>query len=262
MNASEAEALLEKYFEGETSLEEERRLRDFFRQTEMVPAHLQVYAAQFAYPAGVKEQQAGKLAWEEWLATYDRPAKKQNAVRRWLGIPAGWQIAASILFLLLGFSGGIFYNNRSGAGPAVAENSPERTPEPVLQVTRVLQYNQSKSSTASERIQAIQQSAGFETADSQLIQVLINTMNLDENVNVRLAACETLYRFADAPRVREAFIRSLRVQTDPAVQIALIDALTELQEKRAMAEMQRLVQDEQALEIVRLRAQQGVGQLI
>jgi hypothetical protein len=62
--------------------------------------------------------------------------------------------------------------------------------------------------------------------------------------------------------VREAFIRSLRVQTDPAVQIALIDALTDLQEKRAVEEMQRLVQDEQTLEIVRHRAQQGVGQLI
>jgi hypothetical protein len=227
-----------------------------------VPAHLQVYAAQFAYPAAVKEQQAGKVAWEEWLATYDRPAKRQNAVQRWLGIPVGWQIAASVLFLLLGFAGGIFYNNRSGAGPAVAESIQERTSEPVLEVTRVLQYNQSGSSTASERIQAIQQSAGFETADGQLIQVLINTMNLDDNVNVRLAACETLYRFGDNPQVREAFIRSLRVQTDPAVQIALIDALTDLQEKRAVEEMQRLVQDEQTLEIVRHRAQQGVGQLI
>ena len=40
--------LLDKYFEGETSCEEERRLRRFFTE-EQVPEHLQVYRPLFLY---------------------------------------------------------------------------------------------------------------------------------------------------------------------------------------------------------------------
>lgn len=42
------EELLDKYFEGQTSCEEERLLRRFFTQ-EDVPQHLQPYRALFAY---------------------------------------------------------------------------------------------------------------------------------------------------------------------------------------------------------------------
>ena len=40
--------LLDKYFEGETSCEEERELRRFFTEKE-VPEHLQTYRPLFAY---------------------------------------------------------------------------------------------------------------------------------------------------------------------------------------------------------------------
>ena len=40
--------LLDKYFEGETSCEEERELRRFFTEEE-VPEHLQTYRPLFAY---------------------------------------------------------------------------------------------------------------------------------------------------------------------------------------------------------------------
>ena len=42
------EELLERYFEGETSAAEEKRIRAFFASGE-VPEHLAVYAPLFAY---------------------------------------------------------------------------------------------------------------------------------------------------------------------------------------------------------------------
>jgi len=71
-----------------------------------------------------------------------------------------------------------------------------------------------------------------------------------------------LYRFKDAPGVREAFIQSLKIQTDPNVQIVLIDILVDIQEKRAVDEMQRLIQDKNTMKVVRLKAEQGIGTLI
>ena len=42
------ETLLNKYFEGETTCEEERRLRRFFAEG-LVPEHLEVYRPMFAF---------------------------------------------------------------------------------------------------------------------------------------------------------------------------------------------------------------------
>ena len=48
MNTSEIEVLLEKYYEGETSLAEEQLLRDFFLQKD-VPAHLKSHQPLFTF---------------------------------------------------------------------------------------------------------------------------------------------------------------------------------------------------------------------
>jgi hypothetical protein len=50
MRAEEAKVILQKYFEGETTLEEERSLRDFFRKEE-IPSEFLPYRLWFAIPA-------------------------------------------------------------------------------------------------------------------------------------------------------------------------------------------------------------------
>jgi hypothetical protein len=260
MNASEAEALLDKYYEGETSLAEEQQLRAYFRDPGGVPVHLRSHAAQFGAPEALRTQQTKMAAWEDWLVTYDRSQVREKGNQRWLGFPAGWRVAASITLILLGFGGGVWYNHSRGpvGSPPLAQSEPAQ----VAAARRVLGFNQAGSTSASERIQVVRQMTNLPEADEELIQILVNTLNFDDNVNVRLAACGALYHFGQTPRVREAFIQSLRVQTDPNVQVALIDALIALEEKRALREMQRLTQDSTVLEVVRLRARQGVGKLI
>jgi hypothetical protein len=260
MNANEAEALLDKYYEGETSLEEEQQLRAYFRQANQVPAHLRSYAAEFGAPEALRTHKTQMAAWEDWLATYDRTQARESIRQRWLGFPPGWRVAASITLILLGFGGGVWYNH--SRGPVESTLSARQAPDQVVAARRVLGFNHTARTSASERIQVMRQITDLPEADEELIQILVNTLNFDDNVNVRLAACQALYHFGQTPRVREAFIQSLRVQTDPNVQVALIDVLIALQEKRALREMQRLTQDSTVLEIVRLRAQQGVGKLI
>jgi hypothetical protein len=43
------EELLEKYFDGRTTCEEEKKLRDFFSRSKLVPEHLKVYRPLFVY---------------------------------------------------------------------------------------------------------------------------------------------------------------------------------------------------------------------
>jgi HEAT repeat protein len=94
------------------------------------------------------------------------------------------------------------------------------------------------------------------------VQVLINTLNFDPNPNVRLAACEALFRLRTDPRVGEAFVQSLPIQTDPNVQITLIEMLVELHERRAVPQLERLAKQRDALPVVRKQAEAGIGVLI
>jgi hypothetical protein len=49
MNKKHIQDLLDKYFEGETSLREEKELRDFFRKTALLPEEWQSYKQMFAF---------------------------------------------------------------------------------------------------------------------------------------------------------------------------------------------------------------------
>ena len=97
--------------------------------------------------------------------------------------------------------------------------------------------------------------------DQELVQLLINTLNFDENVNVRLAACQALAHFENEPLVREGLIQSLKIQTDPNIQITLIEVLVFMKEKRASQAMEQLSQDKQTMDIVRLKAEEAAAKL-
>ena len=98
------ETLLNKYFEGETTCEEERRLRRCFAEGG-VPVLLEVYRRMFAFFEAEQEEltevsgqcNAGEMP---ELAIFE---KKTKTVRKYLTYSLG--AAAAALLLLLGISG-------------------------------------------------------------------------------------------------------------------------------------------------------------
>lgn len=246
------ETLLERYYEGETSLEEEKVLRQFFHQ-ETIPPYLQGHAAQFRYFSEARQQQPS-ATFSHQLAeklTMPKPSRVIS-LTTW-----GGRIAASITLLLLGFAGGLIYQRGFTAGRLMTTHDAP----PVQTMKKVLAFAQQPKTSASERIQAINQSYELDRVDEAITQLLINTLNFDANVNVRLAAGQALLRFENEPGVREALIQSLPIQTDPNVQITLIDMLVIIKEKRAVREMKQLARSQQAIEAVRVRAEEGINRL-
>lgn len=87
------EQLLNRYFEGETSLEDEQQIRNYFAQTphNEVPLEIQKYAPLFSY---LKEER-------ETLQKYSVPMSKHSSkktVLRWIYCAAPIAVAAAILF--------------------------------------------------------------------------------------------------------------------------------------------------------------------
>jgi hypothetical protein len=250
------EKLLEKYYEGDTSLEEERVLKQFFQNGE-VPEHLLSHAAQFGYFAQARKEQPS-LNFNHELALMLDPPLTRGAI---LGLNPGlWlRIAAGLALLIIGFGAGWLFQAKS-ENDALAALSGEKSRE-VAEMKKVLAFEQMNSTSASERIQAVNHSYEIPDADRDITQLLVNTLNFDPNVNVRLAACQALTHFAGEAEVKEALIRSLAIQTDPNIQISLIEALVAIREKRAVEQFQQLARNQEVLDVVRLKATEGMNRL-
>ena len=111
--------------------------------------------------------------------------------------------------------------------------------------------------SASARLQGLAMTSRLQDPDPALLKALLDMLDNDPSVNVRLSAVDALYLFADREEVRAAMTASLSRQTSPLVQIALIDLMVSLKEKRAAAALKKLLDDKKIIPEVRQRAQLG-----
>ncbi|WP_207433444.1 HEAT repeat domain-containing protein [Sabulibacter ruber] len=320
MQFEQIETLLEKYYSGETSLEEEEKLKEFFRRTKLLPDSLKPHAVQFQFYTQEQDVQVDKFLSDDWLfEKIENPALSAAPVAEKPTSTSffrtySWQIAASISLLIIAFWAGNYFkqstevatgssevvaleqkqmpenrletetetesaapaeNNATAPLESVAATEPEPTeqrterfiPTKPRQVKQVLASSASAARTsASDRLQLVNQSLraeGLSQAENKkAIKLLVKIMNQDSNLNVRLAACEALYQFKDYPEVRKAFIHALGTQTDPLMQLTLIEMVVKIKEASAVPQLQDIMHRDNLLPIVKYKAQEGLATLI
>ena len=122
MELDRIEILLEKYFEGETSIAEENELKAYFSSAD-VAQHLEHYKAMFGYFSSAKEQK-----FEQQI-----PLKSKKLQVAWLSV------AASVVILLGMFT---FYNrNISQSEDLGTYNDPEKAFEETQKALNLLSKN-------------------------------------------------------------------------------------------------------------------------
>jgi hypothetical protein len=255
MKLDKVEQLLAKYYEGETTVAEEKELKIFFGNTKLLPDNLKPHAAQFTYYSQQHDERVDKFLADDWFfQKIENPAPAVRASQSAFHFKKYWQVAASIALLVVSFwAGNNYRQNLSG---------PDNTEVAVLrQEVQEMKQVLAAGSSASDRIRVVSQDFSA-VEDEEVIDLLIKTLNQDPNVNVRLAACEGLFRLKDNQKVRTAFIQALERQTNPLVQITIIDILINLQEKKALEPLKQLTKKENLLPAVKQKAQQGLGVLI
>ncbi|GGA86699.1 anti-sigma factor family protein [Puia dinghuensis] len=115
--------------------------------------------------------------------------------------------------------------------------------------------------SASQRIKAVSYAEQMANPDQQVIDALFNSLNHDKNVNVRLAALYSLSRFADRRPVRDSLVSSLGIQTEPIIQVVLINLLAEKRETKAIAPIKEIIINKKTLKEVKDAAQKGLKEL-
>jgi hypothetical protein len=169
-----------------------------------------------------------------------------------------FQLALSLVLIVLGLGGGYAL---SGRGRAAARSEMAGLRQEVTDMRQMMAVSLLRQPSPSERLMGVSWSARLEQPDNELLDALLDTLNHDRNVNVRLAAVDSLYLFYDHPRVKEGLVASLSGQTSPLVQLSLINLLVEIRERRAAEALRTLIQDERLNPEVKKRAELGLAQL-
>jgi anti-sigma factor RsiW len=194
-----------------------------------------------------------KARFQEMLAAYQAgmeaaqaPVRKDN-VTAFPSRPV-WQ-AAMAAGLLLG--GLLLGRSLPGAGGGSAEMAQLRSQVENLNQMVALSMLQGQSPSA--RMRGVTYSEKIAQPDPQVLDALLQAVNHDSSVNVRLSAVDALQKFGGDPEVARAMVSSIAGQESPLVQIALIDMLVQLNARVVGGELARLAQDSRIDEMVRQR---------
>jgi len=171
-----------------------------------------------------------------------------------------YRIAAGIALLICGTFIGLLINN--GLNSSYASNELKQLHSEVSALKKATMFTMLKDESSSERIQAVSYAGDLVKADENVIEVLIKTLNYDKNVNVRMAAAYALSRFADQRAVCDSLVRSLSLQSDPILQVTLINILAERREKSALRPIQEIIANRSTLKEVRAVAENSLRVLI
>ena len=161
-------------------------------------------------------------------------------------MPLWLQIAAVIAIALITYSGGYYFGSEKSRGEQLQLAAElDQTRQQVLLASL-------QESTGPQKIEAVYSISKSEQTGDALIDALVNTMNTDKNVNVRLAAINALSGMMNKnPRIKTALINSLAIQDNSLLQISLIQVLTEMGVKEAKPEIESIAKDDKTEENVK-----------
>jgi hypothetical protein len=172
-------------------------------------------------------------------------------------VPLWLKVAAIFIFVLLTFTTGYYIGSeKSSKMLSALEIALHQTKQQVSLASL-------QDFSGPQKIEAVYNiSRSGQTGDA-LIEALVNTMNTDKNVNVRLAAINALTgMIGKNERVKNELIRSLSIQNNPLLQISLIQVLTESGVKEARDEIESMAKSETTDENVKAFARDMIKIII
>lgn len=166
------------------------------------------------------------------------------------------KVAAGLLLLITG--GFIGYNIKPSAN---SNNEVANLKQEMVEMKNLVIYSLIKQESASERIKAVSYIREISQPDPKMIETLFNTLNTDRNVNVRLAAAQALSKYKDNKEIAKGIVKSLEKQTEPLIQIMLINLAVETGDNDVTPELNKLLQRSDLMDEVKVYAKKGINSL-
>lgn len=258
----EIQRLIERFMAGETTDAERNEIErllsegvislDDLRELSAIQERIMMMESPDPSPAldtrfyAMLSAEEGEYQGQDWKRFFSWPALAPK-------------FALASLMLAVGIAAGYF----------LRPGSPERGNEQIAalsnqvsELQEMMMLSLLEKGSATERLKAVGLTQAMDEASKKVTGALIQTLNQDENVNVRLAALEALKPYATDSSVREALIHSIPLQESPLVQISLAELMVALQEKGAVKEIEKLVQSDNTPVEVKNKLRKSIEVLI
>lgn len=197
-------------------------------------------------------------------AQKDKIRKRENWLENLFVLLKDWshqkyviRIAYSLLLLFTGWSAGFWLSADS-----VSENQLKFMSAEIREMKSMMTFSMLNQPSATERMKLINSIEQEDITDDKIISALLNTLNHDNNVNVRIVTVEALAKLCENSRVREGLVHSLAIQESPLIQMAIIDILVALKDKQAIGHMKSLLEKKDLNDTVRSRLEKSLEILI
>lgn len=214
--------------DGEISPEELADWKLLYQNSEnlLTPAPTAQLRSNFYTMLGSWEQNQRTAPWQRFLQSINTSIRIS-------------QLITSAILLLIGIMLGFWLSPAQRYESQIGQLSSE-----VQQMREVMVLTLLEQPSAMQRLKAVSISTDLVSVDDKIHHALLRTLNEDFQVNVRLAALEALLPYAQDSLVRQGLVQSIAQQDDPLIQIALAQAMVELQEKQAVKELEDLLDQE------------------
>jgi anti-sigma factor RsiW len=245
------------YLDGKGSTEERTKLeQELSQDAEANKLFEQLQEVMLAMDKVSVLEPSSQLKMEFDKALQQEIAAQKKTTKTVFFSPIVYRVAAGFLLIMAGLVIGYEINKNQEHERELVELK-QQIEENRLLMLAMLDNQQS----ASQRMVGVSVAYELETADDQIVQVLVKTLNEDTNSNVRLAALEALGKFSSEEVVRQSLIKSLTTQKDPVVQIALIQLLVKMKEKGVLNQLEKITKDASTMKAVKDEAHKGILKL-
>jgi len=224
--------------------QEAEGLESLWRKLDSLPAH--------EPPAAMRDRFYAALgAYGEGFSAASSPSR-QKINFTWL--PMG--VAAAALLIGLGLGYAVSSQKGGRESTEIAQLRGE-----VNGMRELVALSLLRQQSASERLRGVSWANQVESSDGQVLAALLDSINHDPNVNVRLAAADALRTFAMTSDARTEIARAIIRQPAPLVQIALIDLVVDLKDPAAVTELRQVAGNDSLNPSVRERAAWAIERL-
>lgn len=246
----EEETLMEKYIEnGWIELEQLNALHQIDQRLDQVFAENQKIEPNIPVQTLIAQKSRGPIR--------VIPPDWKDQIQSWFQVNPAYRWALALVLVGLGFLLGRIGDDSREYNSQLSELQIQ-----VMQMREMMMLTLLEKESTSDRLKAVHLTQEMQGASGKVVEALLETIQNDENVNVRLASLEALLNYADDPVVREGLVKSIAFQDSPMMQWALAEAMVALQEKRSVEPLQKLLQQEEAPDEVKEKIQESIDMLM
>jgi hypothetical protein len=166
------------------------------------------------------------------------------------------RLAFTILILITGVAVGRFFF------PTEPNEKVDQLTEEISDLKEMMMLSLLEKDEATERLRAVSLTESMNDVSSKVANALFQTLNNDENVNVRLAALEASKPYVQISEIREQLVRSIAKQESPLVQVALAELMGAIQEKSSVSELRKIIEKENTPTDIKNKIQETINVMI